>query len=179
MFVCAWSLDALSVFNISSPPRCLHHGSSSRRHWRRLDEILTRQPDSSEAATCNGDYASLEQHSKSSSPTFFFHSLSLISLFLSKQWSLLSMSSLSLSLSFRQSSCFSLRYLPPAADCPSWAAGSRQESPGDAGQPHPWILFSTHGTVSCRRPSSSLLWALTGGLMVQMVACTVRLPLPP
>lgn len=37
-------------------------------------------------------------------------------------------------------------------------------------------LSGTHGIVSCRRPSSCLLPALTGGWRSQMVACSVRLP---
>lgn len=112
------------------------------------------------------DYTSLEQRSEiphSSIPETGFDWS-----FLSKLWCLLSISSIFVTVSQAE--------LVFSSPLPSRAAGSHQGSPGNAGQPLiPECCFTTHGTVSRRRPSSTLLPTLTSGWRAQMVARSVRL----
>lgn len=130
------------------------HIASSMRHWkyRQLPEILT---------CISRDYTSLEQHSEIPETGFDWS-------FLSKLWCLLSISSIFVTVSQAE--------LVFSSPLPSRAAGSHQGSPGNAGQPLiPECCFTTHGTVSRRRPSSTLLPTLTSGWRAQMVARSVRL----
>lgn len=107
------------------------------------------------------DYTSLEQRSEIPETGFDWS-------FLSKLWCLLSISSIFVTVSQAE-----LLFSSPL---PSRAAGSHQGSPGNAGQPLiPECCFTTHGTVSRRRPSSTLLPTLTSGWRAQMVARSVRL----
>lgn len=112
------------------------------------------------------DYTSLEQRSEiphSSIPETGFDWS-----FLSKLWCLLSISSIFVTVSQAE--------LVFSSPLPSRAAGSHQGSPGNAGQPLiPECCFTSHGTVSRRRPSSTLLPILTSGWRAQMVARSVRL----
>lgn len=95
---------------------------------------------------------------KSSSPTFFFQVLIILSKVSFPHCLPLSPP---LSLSLRQTWwCILLCYPLLAADS---LLSCRKPS-------------GTHGIVSCSRPSSCLLPTLTGGWRSQMVACSVRLP---
>lgn len=137
------------------------HISSSMRHWkyRQLPEILTWRP--SRAVTYIKRLHLIRAALR-------FLRLVLIGLFLSKLWCLLSISSIFVTVSQAE--------LVFSSPLPSRAAGSHQGSPGNAGQPLiPECCFTTHGTVSRRRPSSTLLPTLTSGWRAQMVARSVRL----
>lgn len=168
--MCATCLNAVYLLFFSSSV----HISSSMSHWkyRQLPETLTRRP--SRAVTYIKRLHLIRAALRYRSPTVLFLRLVLIGLFY-LNCDVYSPYHPSLWLSLRQSWCFPLRY-PQPTKCPSRPAGSHQGSPGKAGQPLiPECCFTTHGTVSRRRPSSTLLPTLTSGWRAQMVARSVRL----